>query len=36
MIFYEDEDAEIYNDIQFKTLIMNFFEVLGNQQCPVY
>lgn len=29
-MFYEEDDAEIFNDTQFKHLIMEFFGVLGE------
>lgn len=29
-MFYEDDDAQIFNDYQFKHLIMEFFGVLGQ------
>jgi hypothetical protein len=29
-MFYEDDDAEVFNDLQFKHLIMEFFGVLGQ------
>jgi hypothetical protein len=34
-VFYEDDDSEIYNDIQFKRLIMEFFQILGHGQMVI-
>ena len=34
-VFYEEDDAEVFNDLQFKQLIMEFFGLLGQGGVPL-